>query len=535
MVKKSAPTVTDEALQKFMSLFAGSSLYFITCNVKRPKEKQNVTQHRAYTADDFRAHLEGKMGVGTAPLMTDHSCVFAAIDIDVRDGAEEVDFKSIAARLREAGSPLVMCRTRSGGCHLYLFLRKAAPAKLVRALIAEWAARLQIEGTDYLIPTADYQLNEEGGKPFVSRSVNLPYYDAYDTMRYAFAADGETILTFDEFLAHAEQKAVDPALVMTMPDDPHGQAPPCVQRLMKEGIAPGMRNESLTQIAIYLRRVDTKDVLPRLSAINAQILDDPLGTDEIKKIARSAGRRDYKYRCRSEPCKSLCDSATCLKREYGIKPAEGDENAAADALEELPNIDDIAKVQETEAGGIYRVRINGHSFHAPISRLLSVRDSQALFLEHIGVILPGSLKHGTWYNYITPQIRNARIDIQAPEDTEAGGLRAHIDDFIAGRLKTYEEGTDIMQHRARLDTAPIQEEKEVLFRLSTFERYCRDKRIALPPTQVKTAHLLRRMGAASKRLRTPAGVVGVWQLPYSTDEHEQKYDEIAKPDTNSDY
>jgi hypothetical protein len=402
-------------------------------------------------------------------------------------------------------------------------------------LITGWAQRLHIEGTDCLLPAADYQLHDDDGTPHITRSINLPYLGGDATTRYAFAADGTTKLTLTQFIERAESMRADPSLLVTLPDDEHGQAPPCVQRLLKDGVPQGVRNEAMTQIAIYLKRVDPKDVLPRLSVINSKLLDPPLKLDEIKKISKSTSRRDYLYRCKVEPCKSLCNSAVCVTREYGIKPNEQDNNAAADALADMPPIDDIARVQDTEQGGVYRVRVNGHSFTASIKQLMTIRDAQALFVERIGVILPAKLSYNVWYDFIMERIRGARLDMQAEEDTEHGALQSQLNDFIAGRLKQHDAAMDPMQHRARLNTAPIREGEEVVFRLSTFERYCRDKRITLPQSQMRTAALLRKIGAHPKRLRTPAGVVGVWCLPYKAEGHEQHYDEISNADANHDY
>jgi hypothetical protein len=527
--------VPDDLVQRFAALFAGNDQYHITCNVKRAKDKQNVTQKSAYTLDNIRAHLGGGVGIGTSPLLRDSTCRFAAIDIDCQDGADEVDFKSIADRVAKAGLPLVVCRTRSGGAHLYLFLLHPAPAKLIRTLIKSWADKLNIAGTDCLLPSVDFQQQEDDGLPRISRSINLPYHDVDKTVRYAFAADGETRLTLAQFLDRAEAKRADPRLLVSIPEDEQGQAPPCVQRMIKDGVPAGLRNEGLTQIAIYLKRVDKDDVLPRLAIINDRVVDPPLKMDELRKIAKSTARRDYLYRCKIEPSKGLCDSAVCVTREFGIKPSEQNQNEVAAALADLPAIDDIARVQDSEAGGVYRIRINGHTFTAKAKQLMSVRDAQLLFVERIGVILPGKLTFGQWYEFIMERIRDARIDIQAEEDTEHGALAATVNDFIAGRLKAADDSVGAMQNRARLEAGPIREGKEVLFRLSTFERYCRDKRLSLPPTQMATVMLLRKCGARSKRVRTPSGVVGVWILPHQTDEHEQHFDELPAADPNSDY
>ena len=520
---------------RLAALFAGNPSYYISCNTKRAKDKQNITQHKQYTDAIIEAHLAGGLGIGICPLLSDSTCNFAAIDIDTQNDDAEVDFADIARRIDTASLPVVMCRTRSGGAHLYLFLKRPTPAKLVRELIIKWADQLDIDGTDCFLPSADVQPVEEDGKPRITRSINLPYHNAADTVRYAFAADGTTKLSLDEFLNLAEAKRVDPNLLMSIEGDPCEQAPPCVQRLIIDGIPKGMRNESMMQIALYLKRVDPKDVLPRAYALNDRVCDPPMGMDELRKIVKSVSRRGYLYRCKVEPCKSLCNSAVCLTRKHGIKPSENNVIDQENALADLPPIDDMARVQQTVDGGVYRLRINGHSFTAPIKQLVSIRDAQVLFAEHLGLILPAKLGYAAWYEYIMQRVITARIDIQAEEDTDHGALRAQLDEFIAGRLKTPDANEEPMKQRARLDTAPILEGAEVIFRMSTFMRYCRDRRINLPQHSFHIAALLRKTGAVPARLRTPMGVVGVWKLPHLPDNHNQTFSDIQPAAGTNDY
>jgi hypothetical protein len=527
-VDRGSTTVTHAA--RFAALFVGNPHYFIACNTKRTKDKQNTTQKRAYTIADVEQHLAGGLGVGISPLMPDSTCTWAAIDIDRPDDADEVDFVKIAKKIKQHSLPVVMCRTRSGGAHLYAFFTRAVPAKLARVTLHKWVDKLKPIEVDLVTPSADYQTVEQDGTLHVSRSMNLPYWKADDTNRYAFAADGKTKLTVVQFLDVAEAARHDPGLYMDIPTDEHAGAPPCVVRMLADGVPAGLRNEGVTQIAIYLKRVDSKDILPRLAAINAKSVEPPLQMDELRKIAKSVGsaNKDYRYKCRTEPCKSLCDSKVCLTRAHGIKPNE-DETF----IEGLPPIESVVRVQKTmEEGGIYQVRINGHVMYAPYDKLVSVRGAQQLFMENMGVILPAKLSHGVWYDFIAPRIATARIEDTAPEDSDHGRLDALLNGFIVGRLK--EQDSDIMQNRARLETAPIREGDEVVVRLSTLERYCKDKRLAIPNIG-NAAVLMRVLGWQNKRMRTPQGVVPVWYKHYSPEAHDDHFDEIEKKDANSDY
>lgn len=524
-------------VDRFAVLFRGNPSYHITCNPQLPKDKQVITRKAEYTLAEMQAHLAGSMGLGTSPLLPDHTCVFGGIDIDVRDGVP-VSLTAIVARVADAHFPLVVCRSRSGGAHLYVFFRRPAPASRVRALLGKWAAKLQIEGTDCIIPAADFQQIDVDGRPHISRSFNLPYLGGDATDRYAIARDGVTQLTLAGFLDLAEASLVEPSMVMELPSTDYDQAPPCVQRLIDEGIPAGLRNEALTQIAIYQRRREPElDPLPALLDYNARLVDPPLKQDEVKKIAKSINRRDYHYRCKIEPCKSLCNSAVCVTRKYGITRSEGRDNQASDVLADI-TFDDICRVQNTADGGVYKLSINGHAATVAATRLFSVSGARILLAESFHLVLPGAVGHNKWVDFITPLVASAREQITAPEvDTESGAIGEQLDEFIAGRLAKTPDGADAdatMMHRGRLKVSPILEEGSVVLRMQTFIRFCRDRRMRLPPEN-DIANLMRKLGWEHKRLRTPDGVVPVWFIPHNKATHDQTYDELPAPDPNSDY
>ena len=51
--------------------------------------------------------------------------------------AYPLDFKKIISKIRKLDLPLVMCRSKSGGAHIFLFLKEPTQAKIIRDKLIE--------------------------------------------------------------------------------------------------------------------------------------------------------------------------------------------------------------------------------------------------------------------------------------------------------------------------------------------------------------------------------------------------------------
>ncbi len=69
------------------------------------------------TIDLFEAHLSGQTPVGIYLLDDNEQVSFGAIDIDVYP----IDLGALANRLDEMSLPLIVCNSKSGGAHVYVF------------------------------------------------------------------------------------------------------------------------------------------------------------------------------------------------------------------------------------------------------------------------------------------------------------------------------------------------------------------------------------------------------------------------------
>ena len=80
---------------------------------------QAFTKREPLTLDLFTKHLEGKEpSLGVIPIKKDSTCCWGCIDIDSYD-LKHID---IIRRMEKEKFPLVTCRSKSGGAHLFLFI-----------------------------------------------------------------------------------------------------------------------------------------------------------------------------------------------------------------------------------------------------------------------------------------------------------------------------------------------------------------------------------------------------------------------------
>ena len=86
----------------------------------------------------WEAHLRGERPLGVIPICEDSNCSWGSIDIDTYDK----DVTGIVAEVEATKLPLVACRSKSGGLHLFLFLKQPMPADAVQAALKAMAARL---------------------------------------------------------------------------------------------------------------------------------------------------------------------------------------------------------------------------------------------------------------------------------------------------------------------------------------------------------------------------------------------------------
>ena len=88
----------------------------------------------------FEEHLEGRdPALGIIPINEQNKCRWACIDIDLYNG---FDHKALILKIKKHNFPLTVCRSKSGGAHVFLFTGEFAPAAVFRSKLKDMAAIL---------------------------------------------------------------------------------------------------------------------------------------------------------------------------------------------------------------------------------------------------------------------------------------------------------------------------------------------------------------------------------------------------------
>ena len=184
--------------KKFAAIFDGLKLAYGTYKIDRTKTngkqagKASVLKEPR-TLSHWEGHLSGKGdSIGIIPINEDNSCTWGCIDVD----QYPLDHKAIIEKIRRMKLPLVVCRSKSGGAHLFLFTTEWISAKEMQEVLQHIAAALGY-GNCEIFPKQVKLFLDRGD---VGNFLNLPYYDAEEGLRYAVKEDGQSA-TLEEFFA----------------------------------------------------------------------------------------------------------------------------------------------------------------------------------------------------------------------------------------------------------------------------------------------------------------------------------------------
>ena len=185
-------------ITKFKSIFNGLDIAYGTYVIKgeRGDGKQNgqATVVRKPPTDDlWERHLAGvEPSLGIIPICADNTCIWGCIDID----QYPIDHRGLVEKIASLNLPLVVCRSKSGGAHCFLFTTESIPARDMQDYLKACAALLGEAGREIFPKQAEILVDRGDTGNFL----NLPYFAGDDGTRYAFNLDGSAA-TLEEFYA----------------------------------------------------------------------------------------------------------------------------------------------------------------------------------------------------------------------------------------------------------------------------------------------------------------------------------------------
>lgn len=485
-----------------------------------PDDGKVHTLYRAPTVGDWEAHLNAKVGVGCVPIQDDATVWWAAIDIDNHGDDKDIPIAALDVKAREHKLPVVLCRSKSGGVHAYLFLKRPEPAPRVRALMARWAEVLGFKGAE-IFPKQGSLHKQASGNLSLGNWINMPYFGGTDTGRYAFHSGKK--LTVEQFLDTAESSKADDSSLMAPLLADHPDAPPCIQHLLTNGAGQGTRNEAMFNITVYLRRRDPESFRSAAAELNQLIFDKPLPKVECQRTILSGGRPDYSYRCGEEPIVSACDRDACLQRKYGITDKDLQTQTVVQDLPEFSNltkfITDPVRWEMTVGGK----RVANIS----TPQLLDWKFMRELIAEKLLRIVP-MIKAQEWERILQPLMETVRI-VDTPDDASVSGIiRMRLREFSA-KCDLSSRGEDPAERMALLRGQPVVVKVDgarcVTFRAQDFVNYLKRTK----SEELKGVNLwfaVRELGVIHQKIRVGKSIINVWYMPV-----QEVIAEEGEPDT----
>lgn len=217
-----APATTSGESQSYaarmLSLFAGAETHHgtydaaaTTQNAKGKTEikKTALNIPQAPTVDEWQRHLDGVRPLGISPVRDDSTSVWGVLDYDDYSGVSHVD---LAAKVKSMGLRLVVCKSKSGGAHLFVFLSEPMSTPELRKCLAQMRRLLGLPSGTEVFPKQDRAKSE--GVDYTNW-LNMPYFNAEKGNRYAVNANGKG-LSIRKFLDTAEKAKVAPADLLTL-------------------------------------------------------------------------------------------------------------------------------------------------------------------------------------------------------------------------------------------------------------------------------------------------------------------------------
>ena len=487
--------VEVELAARFSNLFRGlTRAYGVYQLITRQGGGKKIvgkahTEQGTVTQELWDKHLMGTQGLGIVSINDDNECRFGAIDVDQYNlNLPEVELACVKHNL-----PLLPTRTKSGGVHLYLFTREPIPAKLMKSKLEDFAVILGYGGAE-VFPKQEALLS----KADTGNWLNMPYFNAMKgkTERYGIFKGQE--LTLEGFCQRAEQIQVTAEQLEQISIEAPAEfeeGPPCLQSLGISGFVPGMRNDGLFAVGVYLKKRYPDDWGAHVHAYNVRFFKPPVSDSEIKPILKSLSRKDYNYPCSKPPIVNYCNKVLCRTRRFGVGQDVQDWNIAIDTGDALKVLTDPP---------FWIVTINGQRIK------LTAEDwtSQKLFGDKCVNKLnyyPGKLSSGRWRAEVNRVLQAAK-DSVAPLDASPGG---ELEDYLKQFCTVYAQA----ETREEILTGkPFVEDGVIYFRAQDFKKYLESQHFRALAGPRLYAHL-RDVGLEDKQLRIGVQNYRVWSMP----------------------
>lgn len=501
-------------MRTFAQLFQGRADCFGTYRVfeesQSGKQKGKAVTYpndrqpdRVLTDGDWDAHLAGKQRLGIVPILPDGTCGWFAIDID----DYSVNQHQVVVDIERKELPLVVCRSKSGGAHLYCFINGSIEASLGIELGTKWAEMLGFKGSEVFPKQSSLDYKDAIGNWII-----CPYFKGDKAADFAYGIQGER-LSLDEFVQWANAKQISPeeaaeylkkkeqsAKDMT-DDEIWAQSPPCIQWFRENGVSEGGRNNLFGHMCVYYQKKDAllgtdnwkNDAVEFINSYS----DEPLGWEETNHTIQTHTRKEYQYHCKNQPMAAQCNNEACLKLILGVGP---DRSFYGDV-----EITSMIKIDSKPP--IWIPRINGKDIEMNTDTLLSPRKFKFAIADALNILMPGMVQ--ITHDAIIGPVMSGALTIEPLDELTPEGKTMSVFQEWTGNLLSKSKSLEDLQKGLPIN---VEDDNSIYFRgqdfLAEYRRVYKDN---MADRDIWAA--LRRGGFQRKRLRSGKKVSWIWLYP----------------------
>jgi hypothetical protein len=461
---------------KFKNIFEGLKIAYGQYQ-KGDREENGKQKGKAFivrkqvTDDLWKNHIEGKgPALGIIPITESNNCKWGCIDIDEYN----LNHYDLISRIQNLKLPLVVCRSKSGGAHVFLFTKDFVPAIRMQKTLKKMAKSLGHEGCE-IFPKQTEILVERGD---TGNFLNLPYYNGTSGLRYALDDNGKAA-SLESFYSmydkYVQDKLEEIKVEETKVLDAFPDGPPCLNKLAIQGFGEGARNNALFNIAVYYKQAKPDSWQDELVKANQNYVNPPLSNGEVQQLIKSVSRKGYdKYRCKDAPINAVCQSGLCRTKRFGVGYGE----------EEMPVLGSLTKY--TSKPPQWFLNVNEDRIELKSEQLYSAPLFALACLDQANLVIPVPKPKDWKQYYLKPLLQS----IQEVEPLQSLDPVNEIMDLL-------QDWTTNRQNARTLDDIfnklPYTDDKReyTYFRMDDFFNFCKKNNWELDKT--KTGNLIKQL------------------------------------------
>ena len=464
--------------EKFKNIFEGLKIAYGQYQ-KGERNGNGKQQGKAFivrknVSDDlWENHLQGKgPALGIIPIREDSTCRWGCIDID----SYNLDHSGLIQSIRNFNFPLIVCRSKSGGAHVFLFTKEFIPASLMQGTLKKISKVLGYEGSE-IFPKQTEILVERGD---TGNFLNLPYYNETKGLRYAIDDQGSAA-SLESFYSMYDQYACTENQIREIKfedkkiEEAFPAGPPCLNKLASTGFGEGSRNNALFNIAVYYKQAHPDSWEDKIVEANLKYMEPKLSNGEVQQLIKSVNRKGYdKYRCKDAPINAVCQSGLCRTKRFGVGFGE----------EEMPLLGNLTKYKSTPPQ--WFLDVDGTRIELKTEQLYSSPLFALACLDQANLVVPVP-KAKDWKQFFLKPMMNSLQEVEPLESLNpTNQLTGLLQDWTTNRqsARTME---DVFNKLPYTD-----ENKEfTYFRMDDFYAFLKKNNWEMDKT--KTGNLIKRL------------------------------------------